>query len=82
MLSVDNDRDTDTFRLLDAARVAKKVIRACVENPMPNPRWGVLRWGGVDGLGDQAENFYVSVGRPVGARGLGVGNGTVLVEES
>ena len=74
-VSCENDRDAYTFRLADVAANARKLVAGCVGKE--SERWGMLRWGGVDILGD-SETFYVSVGRPVAPRPPGLGGGSVL----
>ena len=59
LVSCENDRDAYTFRFADVLPVARKVIDTCVGTKM-SPRWGLLRWGGMDVLGD-SQTFYVSV---------------------
>lgn len=61
LVSCENDRDAYTFRFADVLVVAKRLVDACVG--AENEEWGLLRWGGVDDLGD-SETFYVSVGKP------------------
>lgn len=61
-VSCENDRDAYTFRFADVLVVAKRIIDKCVDTETEE-EWGVLRWGGVDELGD-SETFYVSVGKP------------------
>ena len=58
-MSCENNRDAYTFRFADVLPVARKVIDTCVESKV-NPTWGLLRWGGMDVLGD-SPTFYVSV---------------------
>ena len=61
-VSCENDRDAYTFRFADVLLAAKKIVDRCVGTEMTE-KWGLLRWGGIDELGD-SETFYVSVGRP------------------
>lgn len=61
-VSCENDRDAYTFRFADVLVVAKKIVDKCVGTETEE-KWGLLRWGGVDELGD-SETFYVSVGKP------------------
>lgn len=61
-VSCENDRDAYTFRFADVLVVAKKLVDTCVATKEVE-KWGLLRWGGVDILGD-TETFYVSVGKP------------------
>ena len=63
MVSCDNDRDAYTFRLADVLVVAKKIVDNCVATKQ-SPKWGLLRWGGIDVLGDSL-TFYVSVFKPM-----------------
>ena len=65
LVSCENDRDAYTFRFADILVIAKRLVDNCVG--IQSKRWGLLRWGGVDDLGD-SETFYVSVGKPFGAR--------------
>ena len=62
LVSCYNDRDAYTFRLADVLAVAKKLVDTCVESTVTE-KWGLLRWGGLDDLGD-SETFFVSVFRP------------------
>ena len=57
-----NDRDAYTFRFADVLPVAKRLVDNCV-GTHESERWGLLRWGGLDGLGD-SETFFVMVGHP------------------
>ena len=59
MVSCENDRDAYTFRFADILPIARKVIYTCVETKV-SPTWGLLKWGGMDVLGD-SPTFYVSV---------------------
>ena len=59
LVSCENNRDAYTFRFADVLPVARKVIDTCVGTKV-NPTWGLLRWGGMDVLGD-SPTFYVSV---------------------
>ena len=63
MVSCDNDRDAYTFRLADVLAVAKKIVDNCVATRV-SPKWGLLRWGGIDVLGNSL-TFYVSVFKPL-----------------
>ena len=63
MVSCENDRDAYTFRLADLLVPAKGIIDNCVAT-RESARWGLLRWGGIDTLGDSL-SFYVSVFRPL-----------------
>ena len=60
-MSCENDRDAYTFRFADVLVVAKRLVDTCVGTTQ-SEKWGLLRWGGVQVLGD-TETFYVSVGR-------------------
>ena len=62
IMSCENDRDAYTLRFADVLVVAKRVVDNCV-GTKESEKWGLLRWGGVDVLGD-SETFYVSVGKP------------------
>ncbi len=62
MVSCDNDRDAYTFRFADVLVVAKRIVDNCV-GTVEDPRWGLLRWGGVDELGNSG-TFYAAVLRP------------------
>ena len=79
-VSCENDRDSYTFRFADVLVVAKRIVDNCVGTTVTE-KWGILRWGGVDILGD-SETFYVSVGKPFAPRTVGEGvvlvNGTML----
>ena len=59
LVGCENDRDAYTFRFADVLPVARKLIDTCVGTET-TPRWGLLRWGGMDVLGD-SQTFYVSV---------------------
>lgn len=59
LVSCENSRDAYTFRFADVLPVARKVIDTCVGTRI-SPRWGLLKWGGMDVLGDSV-TFYVSV---------------------
>ena len=59
MVNCENDRDAYTFRLADVLVVAKKLVDTCVGTEV-DPKWGLLKWGGIDVLGD-SQTFYVSV---------------------
>lgn len=63
MMSCENDRDAYTFRFADVLVVARRVVDNCVGTTQ-SEKWGLLRWGGVEVLGD-TETFYVSVGKRV-----------------
>lgn len=85
MVSCENDRDAYTFRSADVLVVARKVVDECV-GTVVSPKWGLLRWGGVNELGG-SETFYVAVFKPerpgvrIGSGRFGVGelgNGTLL----
>ena len=60
-MSCENDRDAYTFRFADVLVVAKRLVDTCV-GTMQSEKWGLLRWGGVEVLGN-TETFYVSVGK-------------------
>ena len=62
-VSCENDRDAYTFRFADVLVVARGLVDNCV-GTTEDPRWGLLRWGGLDVLGDSL-TFYVSIIRPV-----------------
>lgn len=62
IMSCENDRDAYTFRFADVLVVARRLVDKCV-GTKESEKWGLLRWGGVDILGD-SETFYVSVGKP------------------
>lgn len=62
-VNCENDHDAYTFRFADVLVVAKRLVDVCV-GTHESERWGLLRWGGLDGLGD-SETFYVSVGYPL-----------------
>ena len=59
LVSCENDRDAYTFSFADLLPVAWKLIDTCVGTEV-SPEWGLLRWGGIDVLGD-SQTFYVSV---------------------
>ena len=59
LVGCENDRDAYTFRFADVLPVARKLVDTCVGTKM-TPRWGLLRWGGMDALGN-SQTFYVSV---------------------
>ena len=61
-VSCENDRDAYTFRIADVLVLAKKLVDTCVGTTV-DEEWGLLRWGGVEILGDSM-TFYVSVGKP------------------
>ena len=71
IMSCENDRDAYTLRFADVLVVAKKLVETCV-GTQESEKWGLLRWGGVDILGD-SETFYVSVGQVI-ARTVPAGN--------
>ena len=58
-VSCENDSDSFTFSFADVLVVAKKIVDDCV-GTNEDPKWGRLRWGGIDELRD-SESFYVSV---------------------
>ena len=62
LVSCENDRDAYTFRFADVLAPAKKLVDTCVGTEVSRT-WGLLRWGGMDRLGD-SPSFYVSVFRP------------------
>ena len=59
LVSCENDRDAYTFRFADVLPVARRLIDVCVGTEV-SPTWGLLKWGGMDVLGD-SQTFYVSV---------------------
>ena len=59
LVSCENNRDAYTFRFADVLAVARKLVDNCVGNKV-SPTWGLLKWGGMDVLGD-SQTFYVSV---------------------
>lgn len=61
-VSCENDRDAYTFRIADVLPPAKKVVDNCVDT-QEDPKWGLLRWGGLENLGNSG-SFYVSVSKP------------------
>ena len=67
VMSCENDRDAATFRFADVLVVARRLVDTCV-GTMQSEKWGLLRWGGVEVLGD-TETFYVSVGKLQAAPG-------------
>ena len=79
VLSCENDRDSAMFSYADIAQSAKKIIDSCVDQPDAHGRYPLLRWGGVNGIGDQ-ETFYVAVARPITSTLVGgVVNGTDML---
>ena len=61
-VSCENNRDSYTFRFADVLQLAKNLVDTCV-GTIETEKWGILRWGGVEVLGD-SRTFYVSVGKP------------------
>ena len=59
LVSCENERDAYTFRYADVLPVARTLVDHCVGTEV-TPKWGLLRWGGMDVLGDSG-TFYVSV---------------------
>ena len=55
-ISCQNDRDADTFTLMDIFKAAVTVIKDCVDETL-------AKYGGIEGVGSVG-TFYVSVGRP------------------
>ena len=66
LVSCENERDAYTFRFADVLVVARRIVDTCV-GTVESPKWGLLRWGGIDELGD-SQTFYVSVFKPSPAR--------------
>ena len=58
-MSCENDNDAYTFRFADVLVVARRLVDNCV-GTREAPKWGLLRWGGMDVLGDSL-TFYVSI---------------------
>lgn len=65
-VSCENDDDAYTFRFADVLVVARRLVDNCV-GTRETPRWGLLRWGGMDVLGASL-TFYVSIIGPGHAR--------------
>lgn len=61
-VSCENDRDAYTFRIADVLPAARTIVNNCVDTN-EDPKWGLLRWGGLEKLQDSV-SFYVSVSRP------------------
>lgn len=61
-MSCENDRDAFTFRIADVLPPATRIVDNCV-GTKEDPKWGLLRWGGLENLGDSV-SFYVSISRP------------------
>lgn len=61
-VSCENDRDAFTFRIADVLPPATRIVDNCV-GTKEDPKWGLLRWGGLENLGDSV-SFYVSISRP------------------
>ena len=73
-----NDHDSAIFRFADVAQMAKQIIDECVDQPDPDERVPLFKWGGVRSLRDEA-TFYVAVARPIRAvLGFDGANGTVV----
>ena len=78
MVNCENDRDAYTFRLADVLVVAKKLVDTCVGTEV-DPKWGLLKWGGIDELGD-SRTFYVSVFEAKYHPAASTGGGVVPVD--
>ena len=68
-VSCANDHDADEFSLVTISKVAVRVIKYCVDEQ-------VVKYGGLWGVGTVG-TFYVAVGRPDNAPGIGTSSALV-----